>query len=74
MSSLKGTVRDKTGIFPESFVKIIKPLPESESDEEGGASKNGHRAQGSYSCLRCYMLKPEGIDTRSERKIKSVLV
>lgn len=61
---LEGTVRDKTGIFPESFVKIIKPLPESESDEEGGASKKADRAQGSYSCLRCYLLKPEGIDTR----------
>ncbi|KAI7791487.1 neutrophil cytosol factor 4 [Triplophysa rosa] len=61
---LEGTVRDKTGIFPDSFVKIIKPLPESQSDDEGGASKNGDCAQGSYSCLRCNMLKPEGIDTR----------
>uniref|UniRef100_A0A673GHN0 Neutrophil cytosolic factor 4 n=1 Tax=Sinocyclocheilus rhinocerous TaxID=307959 RepID=A0A673GHN0_9TELE len=42
---LEGTVRDKTGIFPESFVNIIKPLPESDSDEEGGASKSGNRAQ-----------------------------
>ncbi|KAK2907155.1 hypothetical protein Q8A67_006140 [Cirrhinus molitorella] len=60
---LEGTVRDKTGIFPESFVNIIKPLPESDSDEEGGASKSGKRAS-SYSCLRCYLLQPEGIDTR----------
>ncbi|XP_051979488.1 neutrophil cytosol factor 4-like isoform X1 [Xyrauchen texanus] len=58
---LEGTVRDRTGIFPESFVKIIKPLPESDSDEECRASKN---AQGSYSCLRCYLLQPDGIDTR----------
>ncbi|XP_016379952.1 neutrophil cytosol factor 4-like [Sinocyclocheilus rhinocerous] len=61
---LEGTVRDKTGIFPESFVNIIKPLPESDSDEEGGASMSGNRAQSSYSCLRCYLLQPEGIDTR----------
>uniref|UniRef100_A0A672SEE1 Neutrophil cytosol factor 4-like n=1 Tax=Sinocyclocheilus grahami TaxID=75366 RepID=A0A672SEE1_SINGR len=61
---LEGTVRDKTGIFPESFVNIIKPLPESDSDEEGGASKSGNRAPSSYSCLRCYLLQPEGIDTR----------
>uniref|UniRef100_A0A9J8AH70 Neutrophil cytosolic factor 4 n=1 Tax=Cyprinus carpio carpio TaxID=630221 RepID=A0A9J8AH70_CYPCA len=60
----EGTVRDKTGIFPESFVNIIKPLPESDSDEEGGASKSGNHAQSSYSCLRCYLLQPEGIDTR----------
>uniref|UniRef100_A0A673GIR4 Neutrophil cytosol factor 4 n=1 Tax=Sinocyclocheilus rhinocerous TaxID=307959 RepID=A0A673GIR4_9TELE len=46
---LEGTVRDKTGIFPESF---------------GGASKSGNRAQSSYSCLRCYLLQPEGIDIR----------
>ncbi|KAI2650276.1 Neutrophil cytosol factor 4 [Labeo rohita] len=61
---LEGTVRDKTGIFPESFVNIIKPLPESDSDEEGRASMSGKRAQSSYSCLRCYLLQPEGIDTR----------
>uniref|UniRef100_A0A9J8D475 Neutrophil cytosol factor 4 n=1 Tax=Cyprinus carpio carpio TaxID=630221 RepID=A0A9J8D475_CYPCA len=61
---LEGTVRDKTGIFPESFVNIIKPLPESDTNEEGGASKSGNRAQSSYSCLRCYLLQPEGIDTR----------
>uniref|UniRef100_A0A673HDW7 Neutrophil cytosol factor 4-like n=1 Tax=Sinocyclocheilus rhinocerous TaxID=307959 RepID=A0A673HDW7_9TELE len=54
---LEGTVRDKTGIFPESFVNIIKPLPESDSDEEGGASMSGNRAQSSYSCLRCYLLQ-----------------
>lgn len=67
-------MRDKTGIFPESFVKIIKPLPESDSDEEGEASKNGKRAQGSYSCLRCYLLQPEGIDTRSETHEESAFV
>ncbi|KAF4097887.1 neutrophil cytosol factor 4 [Onychostoma macrolepis] len=61
---LEGSVRDKTGIFPESFVNIIKPLPESDSDEEGGASKSVKRAQSSYSCLHCYLLQPEGIDTR----------
>ncbi|XP_036421022.1 neutrophil cytosol factor 4 [Colossoma macropomum] len=61
---LEGTVKDRIGIFPESFVKIIKPLPESDSDEEGGASKKKGGAQGSYSCLRCYLLEPEGIDTR----------
>lgn len=61
---LEGTVRDRTGIFPESFVKIIKALPENESDEEGGASRNSSRAQGSYSCLHCYFLQPEGIETR----------
>ncbi|KAI4880389.1 hypothetical protein NFI96_028337 [Prochilodus magdalenae] len=60
---LEGTVKDRIGIFPESFVKIIKPLPESDSDEEGGASKK-KGPQGSYSCLRCYLLEPEGIDTR----------
>lgn len=54
---LEGTVRDQTGIFPESFVKIIKPLPDDNSDGEGGAS-------GSYSCLRCYLLTPQGVDTR----------
>uniref|UniRef100_A0A672NYR2 Neutrophil cytosol factor 4-like n=1 Tax=Sinocyclocheilus grahami TaxID=75366 RepID=A0A672NYR2_SINGR len=61
---LEGTVRDKTGIIPESFVNIIKPLPESDSDEEGGAFKSGNRAPSSYSCLRCYLLQPEGIGTR----------
>ncbi|KAM7394628.1 hypothetical protein PAMP_021416 [Pampus punctatissimus] len=46
----------ETGIFPESFVKIIKPLPESDSESEGG----GH----TYSCLRCYLLTPSGVETR----------
>ncbi|XP_064813926.1 neutrophil cytosol factor 4-like [Oncorhynchus masou masou] len=59
---LEGTVSNRTGIFPESFVKIIKPLPESDSDgESGGASGKG---AGSYSCLRCYLLTPQGVDTR----------
>ncbi|XP_077461253.1 neutrophil cytosol factor 4 [Stigmatopora argus] len=53
---LEGTVNDQTGIFPESFVKIIKPLPESESEGEGEGP--------TYSCLRCYMLTPSGVQTR----------
>ncbi len=65
-------MRDKTGIFPESFVNIIKPLPESDSDEEGGSSKSGKPAQSSYSCLRCYLLQPEGIDTRSHTHTRIV--
>uniref|UniRef100_A0A8C1E1X8 Neutrophil cytosolic factor 4 n=1 Tax=Cyprinus carpio carpio TaxID=630221 RepID=A0A8C1E1X8_CYPCA len=69
---LEGTVRDKTGIFPESFVNIIKPLPESDSDEEGGASKSGNHAQSSYSCLRCYLLQPEGIDTRDVFQVEDI--
>ncbi|CAB1416082.1 unnamed protein product [Pleuronectes platessa] len=53
---LEGTVNNQTGIFPESFVKIIKPLPESESEGEGGAH--------TYSCLRCFLLTPSGVATR----------
>ncbi|KAF0037053.1 hypothetical protein F2P81_009927 [Scophthalmus maximus] len=53
---LEGTVNNQTGIFPESFVKIIKPLAESESELEGGAR--------TYSCLRCFLLTPSGVDTR----------
>ncbi|XP_023286971.1 neutrophil cytosol factor 4 [Seriola lalandi dorsalis] len=53
---LEGTVNNQTGIFPESFVKIIKPLPESDSEGDGG----GH----TYSCLRCFLLTPSGVDTR----------
>ncbi|XP_077575866.1 neutrophil cytosol factor 4 [Stigmatopora nigra] len=53
---LEGTVNDQTGIFPESFVKIIKPLPESESEDEGEGPN--------CSCLRCYMLTPSGVQTR----------
>lgn len=56
-SSLQGTVNNQTGIFPESFVKIIKPLTDSDSEGEG----EGH----TYSCLRCYLLTPSGVDTRS---------
>ncbi|XP_070965614.1 neutrophil cytosol factor 4-like isoform X2 [Oncorhynchus clarkii lewisi] len=64
---LEGTVSNRTGIFPESFVKIIKPLPESDSDgESGGASGKG---AGSYSCLRCYLLTPQGVDTRDVFKV-----
>ncbi|XP_028257516.1 neutrophil cytosol factor 4 [Parambassis ranga] len=53
---LEGTVNNQTGIFPESFVKIIKPLPESDSEGEGGGY--------TYSCLRCFLLTPSGVDTR----------
>ncbi|KAK1802385.1 hypothetical protein P4O66_022039 [Electrophorus voltai] len=60
----QGTVKDRIGIFPESFVKIIKSLPESDSDEEGGPSKSRGGAQSSYSCLRCHLLQPEGVNTR----------
>uniref|UniRef100_A0AAX7SHC1 Neutrophil cytosolic factor 4 n=1 Tax=Astatotilapia calliptera TaxID=8154 RepID=A0AAX7SHC1_ASTCA len=52
---LEGTVNNQTGIFPETFVKIIKPLPESDSEGESG----GH----TYSCLRCFLLTPSGVDT-----------
>ncbi|RVE75874.1 hypothetical protein OJAV_G00003150 [Oryzias javanicus] len=53
---LEGTVNNQTGIFPESYVKIIKALPESDSEGNGG----GH----TYSCLRCYLLTPSGVETR----------
>ncbi|XP_076028224.1 neutrophil cytosol factor 4 isoform X1 [Genypterus blacodes] len=52
---LEGTVNNQTGIFPESFVKIIKPLPDSDSEAEGAHT---------YSCLRCYLLTPSGVDSR----------
>lgn len=61
---LEGTVRDRTGIFPESFVKIIKPLPGSDSDGEGEAGGSKGPTVSAYSCLRCYLLQPQGIDTR----------
>ncbi|KAF7646942.1 hypothetical protein LDENG_00180240 [Lucifuga dentata] len=54
---LEGTVNNQTGIFPESFVKIIKPLPDSDSEGEVGGAHT-------YSCLRCYLLTPSGVDTR----------
>uniref|UniRef100_A0A3B3RMQ1 Neutrophil cytosolic factor 4 n=1 Tax=Paramormyrops kingsleyae TaxID=1676925 RepID=A0A3B3RMQ1_9TELE len=62
---LEGTVRNQTGIFPASFVKIIKPLPESDSEGEEDASgtKKGPPA-GSYSCLRCFLHLPTGVETR----------
>ncbi|XP_033969361.1 neutrophil cytosol factor 4 [Trematomus bernacchii] len=53
---LEGTVNNQTGIFPQSFVKIIKPLPESEVEAEAGAP--------TYSCLRCFLLTPSGVQTR----------
>ncbi|KAG7249994.1 hypothetical protein CRUP_024101, partial [Coryphaenoides rupestris] len=51
-----GTVNNQTGIFPETFVKVIKPLPE----DEGGVASSSH----CYSCLRCYLITPSGADTR----------
>lgn len=53
---LEGTVNNQTGIFPQSFVKIIKPLPDSDSEGDSG----GH----TYSCLRCFLLTPSGVQTR----------
>ncbi|XP_034543532.1 neutrophil cytosol factor 4 [Notolabrus celidotus] len=53
---LEGTLNNQTGIFPQSFVKIIKPLPESDSEGEGGGP--------AYSCLRCLLLTPSGVQTR----------
>lgn len=53
---LQGTVNNQTGIFPQSFVKIIKPLPETETEREGEGP--------TYSCLRCFLLTPSGVDTR----------
>ncbi|XP_062846037.1 neutrophil cytosol factor 4 [Trichomycterus rosablanca] len=61
---LEGTVKDRIGIFPESFVEIIKPLPESDSDEEGGTSKKRNGAPSSYSCLHCCLMHSGGIDER----------
>ncbi|XP_072298128.1 neutrophil cytosol factor 4 [Eucyclogobius newberryi] len=52
---LEGTVNELTGIFPQSFVKIIKPLPPSDRDAEGGHT---------YSCLRCFLLRPDATDAR----------
>ncbi|MBN3295121.1 NCF4 factor, partial [Amia calva] len=42
-------VRGVTGIFPQSFVKVIKPLPDDSDEEEAGGGRGG------YSCLRCYL-------------------
>lgn len=56
-SSPQGTLNNQTGIFPQSFVKIIKPLPDSDTEGES----EGH----TYSCLRCFLLTPSGVDTRS---------
>ncbi|XP_068607370.1 neutrophil cytosol factor 4 [Brachionichthys hirsutus] len=53
---LEGTVNNQTGIFPQSFVKIIKPLPDDDAEGEC----QGH----TYSCLRCLLLSPSGVDTR----------
>ncbi|KAJ8263912.1 hypothetical protein GJAV_G00143000 [Gymnothorax javanicus] len=62
---LEGTVRDRTGIFPQSFVKIIKPLPDSDSEGEGeGKGARKGPPAGSYSCLRCYLLQGQDIETR----------
>nr|XP_057943166.1 neutrophil cytosol factor 4 isoform X2 [Doryrhamphus excisus] len=51
-----GSSKAELNLKRESFVKIIKPLPESESEGEGEGS--------TYSCLRCYLLTPNGVDTR----------
>ncbi|XP_034766822.1 neutrophil cytosol factor 4-like isoform X1 [Acipenser ruthenus] len=45
---LEGTVRDAVGIFPQTFVKVIKQLPEKDSDSE--ESEGGKQ----LNCLRCY--------------------
>ncbi|KAJ8406697.1 hypothetical protein AAFF_G00296130 [Aldrovandia affinis] len=60
---LEGTVRERTGIFPQSFVKIIKPLPESDSEGEGERGPSG-ALQGPYSCMRCYLYQAQGVETR----------
>ncbi|KAK7929566.1 hypothetical protein WMY93_005961 [Mugilogobius chulae] len=52
---LEGTVNNQTGIFPQSFVEIIKPLPPSDHDIEGGQA---------YSCLRCFFIRSDDTDTR----------
>ncbi|XP_020789327.1 neutrophil cytosol factor 4 isoform X1 [Boleophthalmus pectinirostris] len=52
---LEGTVNEQTGIFPQSFVQIIKPLPQSDCDSEGGHA---------YSCLRCFLLRPDATEAR----------
>ncbi|XP_063079055.1 neutrophil cytosol factor 4 [Engraulis encrasicolus] len=57
---LEGTVRERIGIFPESFVKIIKPLPGSDGEEE---EEKGAQVS-TYSCLRCSLLQPQGVDPR----------
>lgn len=54
--SSQGTVNNQSGIFPQSFVKIIKPLPDVGVEDED----EGH----TYSCLRCFLLGPAGVDTR----------
>lgn len=56
LSSPQGTVNNQTGIFPQSFVKIIKPLPESDTEGESEGP--------TYSCLRCFLLTPSGVTTR----------
>lgn len=56
LSSPQGTLNNQTGIFPKSFVKIIKPLPDSDVEGEGEGP--------TYSCLRCFLLTPSGVDTR----------
>ncbi|XP_068177020.1 neutrophil cytosol factor 4 [Antennarius striatus] len=53
---LEGTVNNQTGIFPQSFVKIIKPLPDDDAEGDG----EDH----TYSCLRCLLLTSSGADTR----------
>ncbi|KAG8014584.1 Neutrophil cytosol factor 4, partial [Nibea albiflora] len=61
---LEGTVNNQTGIFPQSFVKIIKPLPETDTEGAGDGP--------TYSCLRCFLLTPSGVDTRNVFKIDDI--
>lgn len=62
--SPQGTVNNQTGIFPQSFVKIIKPLPDSNTVGEGEGEGEGGGEGHTYSCLRCFLLTPSGVDTR----------
>uniref|UniRef100_A0A8P4GEL7 Neutrophil cytosol factor 4 n=1 Tax=Dicentrarchus labrax TaxID=13489 RepID=A0A8P4GEL7_DICLA len=61
---LEGTVNNQTGIFPQSFVKIIKPLPDSDTEGEGESL--------TYSCLRCFLLTPSGVDTSHSLPVMSL--
>ncbi|KAK5873338.1 hypothetical protein PBY51_018386 [Eleginops maclovinus] len=63
---LEGTVNNQTGIFPQSFVNVIKPLPESEVEGEGGDL--------TYSCLRCFLLTPSGVQTRNVFKEEDIAI
>ncbi|XP_028672615.1 neutrophil cytosol factor 4 isoform X1 [Erpetoichthys calabaricus] len=63
---LEGSLRNITGIFPQSFVKIIKPLPDDSSDEDD--------ARKTTSCLRCFLheaLKTEIRDVCVEEELST---